>query len=44
MKPGELAALLQAELKDDVLGVVSREGNVITVVFGDGTTRTVTVS
>ena len=39
----ELAALLFFELKDDVVGVISREGNVLKITFGDGTVRTVTV-
>ena len=44
MNVEELIALLVAELKDDVKGAIVREGNTVKVVFGDGTTRTVTVA
>ncbi len=43
MKIDELIALLAAELADDVVGTVSQEGNTLTVTFGDGTTRKITV-
>ena len=39
----EMVALIRTELKDDVIGSISYEGNVITVEFTDGTIRTITV-
>ncbi len=39
----ELVALIRTELKDDIIGTISYVGNVITVEFTDGVTRTVTV-
>ena len=40
----QMVALLIAELKDDIVGTVSAEGNVITVSFTDGKERKITVS
>ena len=39
----EMVALLVAELKDDVIGTISQNGNVLTVTFTDGTQRMITV-
>lgn len=39
----QMVALLMAELKDDIVGMVSAEGNVITVSFTDGESRKITV-
>ncbi len=38
-----LVALIRTELKDDVIGSISYENNVVTVEFTDGTVRTITV-
>ncbi len=43
MSVEELVALIRTELKDDVIGSISYEGNVITVEFTDGIVRTITV-
>ena len=43
MNVSELVALLMAELKDDIVGMISREENTIVIRFGDGTKRTITV-
>ena len=44
MSVADMIALLLAELKDDVIGAVSHEGNTVTVEFTDGTVRTITVA
>ena len=43
MNVSELIALLMAELKDDIVGMISKEENTIIICFGDGTERTITV-
>ncbi len=43
MKIEDLLALLIAELEDDVVGSVTREGNGLTVRFADGTERKIIV-
>ena len=43
MEVQELITLLMVELKDDIVGMISHEGNVITVEFGNGITRTISV-
>ena len=40
----EMTALIAAELQDDVIGMVAKQGAVVTVSFSDGTERKVTVS
>ena len=42
MSVEEIVALLVAELKDDVIGTVSHEGNTVKMEFTDGTVRTIT--
>ena len=44
MDEEKLAALIAAELKNDIVGMVSREGKRVTISFPDGTTRTITVA
>lgn len=44
MNIAEMVALLAAELKDDVIGMISQSGNVLTVTFTDGTERIITVA
>ena len=39
----EMVALIRTELKDDIIGSISYEGNVVTVEFTDGTVRMITV-
>ena len=39
----ELIELLIVELKDDIVGMRSKEENTIVIRFGDGTQRTITV-
>ena len=39
----QMASLLVAELKDDIVGMISAEGNVITVAFTDGEERKITI-
>lgn len=43
MNVEELTALIMAELKDDIVGMISKEENTIVIQFGDGTERTITV-
>lgn len=40
----QLVALLLAELKDDLVGIASAEGNTLTLSFPDGSERKITVS
>ena len=40
----QLVALLLTELNDDLVGMVSAEGNTLTLSFTDGTERKITVS
>ena len=43
MKVEELVALLMVELKEDIVGMISREGNAIVIDFGDDEKRIITV-
>lgn len=43
MNVADMVALLIAELKDDVIGTIFQNGNVLTVTFTDGTERIITV-
>ncbi len=43
MNVSELLALLLAELKDDIVGMLEKDENTIVVRFGDGTVRKITV-
>ena len=43
MNVTDMVALLVAELKDDIIGTISQNGNVLTIAFTDGTERTITV-
>ena len=40
----QLVALIFSELEEDIVGTLKTEGNVITVLFTDGTERTITVA
>ena len=44
MSVEETVALLLAELKDDIIGMIERSGNAVKLIFTDGTVRTVTVA
>ncbi len=44
MQAEELAKVLAVCLRDELVAKVSRKGNVLTVVFVNGTVRTVTVA
>lgn len=44
MKVEDLVSLLVAELKDDVMGTIRRDGDTIVLIFADGTKRTITVA
>lgn len=40
----EMIGLLLAELKDDVVGTIKHEGNMIVIAFTNGIERTITVA
>ncbi len=40
----QLVALLRAELEDDLVGMISAEGDTLTLSFADGSTRKISVS
>ena len=44
MSVEEVIALLRACLKDDIIGMIATENNVLTLSFTDGTERTITVT
>ena len=44
MNAQDLAALIAVALKEDIVGIISHEGNVVTVEFTDGVVRKIVVT